>query len=82
MRATRLDTHEGLTEAVGHYESSGYHRISPYGSTPYAHRWFEKPLEGVPSEPDGRTPGRPREEDHVKRTTGRGPREEGHVMSE
>lgn len=72
MRAARLDTHVVLTEAIGLYESSGYHRISPYGSNPHAHRWFEKSLGGVPSEPvAGRTPGT------VQRGHGTGPCEGG-----
>jgi ribosomal protein S18 acetylase RimI-like enzyme len=44
MLAARLDTHAVLIEAIALYETSGYHRIPPYGSNPHAHRWFEKSL--------------------------------------
>ncbi len=96
MRAARLDTHEVLTEAIGLYETSGYRRIPPYGSNPHAHRWFEKSLEGAPSEPvagctprgprAGTTPRGPRAGTTPRGpragTTPRRPREGDHVMSE
>ena len=46
MRADRvlLDTAAPLNEAQRLYEASGYRRIPPYNTNPYAAAWFEKGL--------------------------------------
>ena len=44
----RLDTNGALTEAIALYRSVGYREIEPFNDNPYAHHWFEKPLEPVP----------------------------------
>ncbi len=41
----RLETNESLTEAQSLYRSSGYREVSPFNDEPYAHHWFEKPLQ-------------------------------------
>ena len=44
----RLDTNGALTEAIALYRSVGYREVEPFNDNPYAHHWFEKPLEPVP----------------------------------
>jgi hypothetical protein len=44
----RLDTNGALTEAIALYRSAGYREVEPFNDNPYAHHWFEKPLEPVP----------------------------------
>jgi DNA-binding MarR family transcriptional regulator/GNAT superfamily N-acetyltransferase len=46
--AVRLDTNGALTEAIALYRSAGYREVEPFNDNPYAHHWFEKPLEPVP----------------------------------
>ena len=41
----RLDTNGALTEAIALYRSAGYREVEPFNDNPYAHHWFEKPLE-------------------------------------
>jgi DNA-binding MarR family transcriptional regulator len=41
----RLETNKTLTEAHALYRSSGYREVSPFNDEPYAHHWFEKPLQ-------------------------------------
>ena len=41
----RLDTNGALTEAIALYRSVGYREVEPFNDNPYAHHWFEKPLE-------------------------------------
>jgi DNA-binding MarR family transcriptional regulator/GNAT superfamily N-acetyltransferase len=41
----RLETQKSLTEAQQLYRSSGYREVDPFNNEPYAHYWFEKPLE-------------------------------------
>jgi DNA-binding MarR family transcriptional regulator/GNAT superfamily N-acetyltransferase len=41
----RLETNRALTEAIRLYETSGYVRVAPFNSDPYADHWFEKQLE-------------------------------------
>ena len=43
--AIRLETNETLTEAIGLYRAAGYHEVEAFNDEPYAHHWFEKPLE-------------------------------------
>lgn len=40
----RLDTNATLATAIALYERSGYVAIERYNENPYAHHWFEKPL--------------------------------------
>jgi DNA-binding MarR family transcriptional regulator/ribosomal protein S18 acetylase RimI-like enzyme len=44
----RLDTNGALTEAGALYRSAGYREVEPFNDNPYAHHWFEKPLEPAP----------------------------------
>ena len=44
----RLDTNGALTEAIALYRSVGYREVEPFNDNPYAHHWFEKPLEPAP----------------------------------
>jgi len=41
----RLETNKALTEAHALYRSSGYREVRPFNDEPYAHHWFEKPLQ-------------------------------------
>ena len=43
-RFARLETHKALAEARQLYRSSGYAEVAPFNAEPYAHHWFEKPL--------------------------------------
>jgi DNA-binding MarR family transcriptional regulator/GNAT superfamily N-acetyltransferase len=43
--ATRLDTNRALVEAIAMYRSGGYAEIPAFNEEPFAHHWFEKPLE-------------------------------------
>jgi GNAT superfamily N-acetyltransferase len=43
--AVRLDTLEALAAAVSLYESAGYARVPDYNASPYADRWYERPLD-------------------------------------
>ncbi len=42
--AVRLETNKALGEAVNLYRSSGYLEVAAFSDEPYAHHWFEKPL--------------------------------------
>ncbi|MEV5960329.1 helix-turn-helix domain-containing GNAT family N-acetyltransferase [Kribbella sp. NPDC051952] len=42
--AVRLETNRNLTEAIALYRASGYQEVPPFNTEPYAHHWFEKPL--------------------------------------
>jgi DNA-binding MarR family transcriptional regulator/GNAT superfamily N-acetyltransferase len=44
-RSARLDTNRALTEAIALYRSSGYVEVPAFNDEPFAHHWFEKPLE-------------------------------------
>ena len=44
-RTIRLETNKSLVEAIGLYRSAGYREVDPFNDEPYAHHWFEKPLE-------------------------------------
>ncbi len=41
----RLETNRVLTEAIHLYRTAGYAEIPPFNDEPYAHHWFEKPLD-------------------------------------
>jgi ribosomal protein S18 acetylase RimI-like enzyme len=43
-RATRLDTSDYLTEAVGLYRAAGYREVPAYNENPKASLWFERQL--------------------------------------
>jgi GNAT superfamily N-acetyltransferase len=43
-RATRLDTSDYLTEAVGLYRAAGYAEVPDYNGNPKASLWFERQL--------------------------------------
>lgn len=40
----RLETNRNLTEAIALYRSAGYQEVPAFNAEPYAHHWFEKPL--------------------------------------
>lgn len=44
-RATRLDTSDYLTAAIGLYRAAGYHAVPAYNDNPKATLWFERPLD-------------------------------------
>jgi DNA-binding MarR family transcriptional regulator/GNAT superfamily N-acetyltransferase len=44
-RAVRLETNKSLLEAIALYRSAGYTEVAPFNDEPYAHHWFEKPIE-------------------------------------
>jgi DNA-binding MarR family transcriptional regulator len=44
-REVRLETQKSLTEAQQLYRSSGYKEVPAFNAEPYAHHWFEKPLD-------------------------------------
>ena len=41
----RLDTNRVLNEALRLYRSAGYREVARFSDEPYAHHWFEKPLQ-------------------------------------
>ena len=41
----RLETNRTLREAQRLYRSAGYGEVAPFNDEPYAHHWFEKPLD-------------------------------------
>ena len=43
-RRVQLDTNRVLAEAITMYRSAGYYEIERFNDNPYAHHWFEKPL--------------------------------------
>ena len=43
--AARLETNRSLLEAISLYRSSGYVEVPAFNDEPYAHHWFEKPLQ-------------------------------------
>jgi GNAT superfamily N-acetyltransferase len=43
-RATRLDTSDYLTSAVGLYRAAGYREVPDYNKNIKANLWFERPL--------------------------------------
>jgi GNAT superfamily N-acetyltransferase len=43
-RATRLDTSDYLTAAIGLYRAAGYHEVPDYNGNAKASLWFERPL--------------------------------------
>jgi GNAT superfamily N-acetyltransferase len=43
-RATRLDTSDYLTSAVGLYRAAGYREVPDYNDNIKANLWFERPL--------------------------------------
>lgn len=40
-----LETNRALTEAISLYRSAGWREVEPFNDEPYAHHWFEKPLD-------------------------------------
>ncbi|HEY6399365.1 MAG TPA: MarR family winged helix-turn-helix transcriptional regulator, partial [Solirubrobacteraceae bacterium] len=44
-RVVRLETNRTLTEAIQLYRSCGYREVPAFNDEPYAHHWFEKPLD-------------------------------------
>ncbi len=40
----RLETNRNLTEAISLYRAAGYTEVPAFNDEPYAHHWFEKPL--------------------------------------
>jgi DNA-binding MarR family transcriptional regulator/GNAT superfamily N-acetyltransferase len=43
--SVRLDTNRALVEAIALYRASGYREVDAFNDEPYAHHWFEKPLQ-------------------------------------
>jgi GNAT superfamily N-acetyltransferase len=43
-RASRLDTSDYLTDAVGLYRAAGYREVPDYNGNPKANLWFERQL--------------------------------------
>jgi ribosomal protein S18 acetylase RimI-like enzyme len=43
-KATRLDTSDYLTEAIGLYRAAGYREVPDYNANPKASLWFERQL--------------------------------------
>ncbi len=41
----RLETNRNLTEAISLYRAAGYREVDAFNDDPYAHHWFEKPLQ-------------------------------------
>ena len=46
--ATRLDTSDYLTEAIGLYRAAGYREVADYNGNPKASLWFERALGSEP----------------------------------
>jgi GrpB-like predicted nucleotidyltransferase (UPF0157 family)/GNAT superfamily N-acetyltransferase len=46
--ATRLDTSDYLTDAIGLYRAAGYREVPDYNGNPKASLWFERRLESEP----------------------------------
>ncbi|MEV5407960.1 MarR family winged helix-turn-helix transcriptional regulator [Thermopolyspora sp. NPDC052614] len=44
----RLETNRALTSAIALYRSAGYREVPAFNDEPYAHHWFEKPLDAEP----------------------------------
>lgn len=44
LPCVRLETNKSLTEAQSLYRSTGYREVPAFNDEPYAHFWFEKPL--------------------------------------
>jgi ribosomal protein S18 acetylase RimI-like enzyme len=44
-RATRLDTSDYLTAAIGLYRAAGYSEVADYNGNPKASLWFERKLQ-------------------------------------
>lgn len=55
----RLETNRNLQEAIRLYRSAGYREVTAFNADPYAHHWFEKPLERL-ERPAGSGRRRPR----------------------
>ncbi len=47
-KATRLDTSDYLTEAIGLYRAAGYREVPDYNANPKASLWFERQLDDEP----------------------------------
>jgi GNAT superfamily N-acetyltransferase len=47
-RATRLDTSDYLTSAIGLYRAAGYREVPAYNANVKANLWFERSLEAEP----------------------------------
>lgn len=45
VTAVRLETNGSLVEAIGLYRSAGYVEVPAFNDEPYAHHWFQKPLD-------------------------------------
>lgn len=52
-RKACLETNGTLKEAQRLYRASGYVEVPPFNAERYAHHWFEKKLEPLPSSSDG-----------------------------
>jgi len=45
VHVLRLETNRTLVEAISLYRAAGYREVTAFNTEPYAHHWFEKPLE-------------------------------------
>jgi len=57
VRTLRLETNRSLQEAQALYRRSGYAEVTAFNDEPYAHHWFEKPLQR-PRQRSGAAPAR------------------------
>ncbi len=54
-KAVRLETNRALASAIALYRSAGYREVPPFNDEPYAHHWFEKPLDAIRDAEDSRS---------------------------
>lgn len=47
MDVVRLETNKPLYEAINLYRSAGFDEVERFNGEPYAHHWFEKPLDSA-----------------------------------
>lgn len=47
VRQLRLETNQALREAIALYKSDGYSEVKAFNTEPYAHHWFQKPIEAM-----------------------------------
>ncbi len=45
VRQLRLETNQTLHEAIALYKSYGFSEVKAFNAEPYAHHWFQKPVE-------------------------------------
>ncbi|PRX49464.1 acetyltransferase (GNAT) family protein [Prauserella shujinwangii] len=62
----RLETNRALGEAIRLYRSAGYREVAAFNDEPYAHHWFEKPVE--PTDREGNDPWTPPTSPSASRT--------------